>query len=58
MRSLMPTAMGCLAGGKNNYHLSDSNPLDAASDLDGDGLTALQEYNAGNNSNRSESLGY
>jgi uncharacterized protein (DUF1800 family) len=28
-------------------HLSDSNPLDAASDNDHDGLTALQEYNQG-----------
>ena len=31
-------------------HLSDTNPLDAASDMDGDGLTALQEYNGGVNS--------
>lgn len=31
-------------------HLSDSNAADAASDRDGDGLTALQEYNQGVNS--------
>ena len=30
-------------------HLSDTNTLDAASDTDNDGLTALQEYNSGNN---------
>lgn len=31
-------------------HLSDANAADAASDQDGDGRTALQEYNGGNNS--------
>jgi len=41
-------------------HLSDANPLDAASDLDRDGRTALQEYNGGNNPtdpNRADSDG-
>ncbi len=31
-------------------HLSDTNAADAASDVDADGLTALQEYNGGVNS--------
>ena len=32
---------------ENDNHLSDANAGDAASDADGDGLTALQEYNGG-----------
>ena len=35
---------------EDENHLSDTNSLDAASDKDGDGLTALQEYNGGVNS--------
>ncbi|HEY6170243.1 MAG TPA: DUF1800 family protein, partial [Verrucomicrobiae bacterium] len=34
---------------EEDNHLSDSDPGDAASDKDGDGLTALQEYNGGVN---------
>ncbi len=32
---------------ENENHLSDGSAIDAASDADADGLTALQEYNAG-----------
>jgi len=35
---------------EEDNHLSDSNAADAASDKDGDGRTALQEYNGGVNS--------
>lgn len=45
---------------EEDNHLSDSNTGDASSDKDGDGLTALQEYNGGVNStdpNRADSDG-